>query len=145
MAGMKKSLGTLIKLQRRELNDLRKQLNVLERQRAQLMEASIKLSEELQNEIEKAVALPEMGSFFGNFSARIQKRQEEIGMIVREIDKKTHSIVQKINEVFSEVKKYEIALENLLRREAEEANRKEQIMLDDMGVDRYSRQMAGDT
>ena len=63
-----KTLKTLIRLQRRTLNELRKQLGAYERQRAVLVQASIKLAQDLHNEIELATNLPEMGSFFGNFS-----------------------------------------------------------------------------
>ncbi len=132
-----KALKTLIRLQRQQLNELRRTLMTLERQRAELVTASIRLSEELQREIESATDMPEMSHFFGNYSERIQKRQDEIGQQVREIDKKSNEVSRQIAAAFSEVKKFEIALENHLKRLREEENRRETIMLDDIGQQQY--------
>jgi flagellar FliJ protein len=134
-----KALKTLIRLQRRTLNELRKVLGDLERQRGQLIQASLKLSDELQQEIEFASGLPEMGNFFGNFSKRIQKRQQDIAVEVRKVDVKAEEVRKQIAEAFSETKKYEIALENWEREQLVEANRKETILLDDIGIQQYGR------
>ncbi len=134
-----KALKTLIRLQRRTLNELRKQLTDLERQRAQLVQASLRLSEELQQEVEFATRMPEMGNFFGNFSKRIQKRQQDIATEVRKIDVKADDVRRQIADAFSEVKKYEIALENWEREQIAQANRKETILLDDIGIQQHGR------
>lgn len=134
-----KALKTLIRLQRRTLNELRKQLGDLERQRAQLIQASLRLSEELQHEIDLATALPEMGNFFGNFSQRIQRRQQDISKEVRKVDLAAEEVRKKIAEAFSETKKYEIALDNWNRMQLAEQNRKDTILLDDMGIQQFRR------
>ncbi len=134
-----KALKTLIRLQRRTLNELRKQLGSYERQRAVLVQASVKLAEELHNEIELATALPEMGSFFGNFSRRIQDRQEFLSAEVRKIDIEAEKVRQQILEAFSETKKYEIALDNWNKEQVAEATRKDTIALDEIGMQQYRR------
>lgn len=134
-----KALKTLIRLQRRTLNELRKQLGALERQRAVLVQASIKLAQELQNEIELASDLPEMGNFFGNFSRRIQDRQEFISAEVRKLDIEAEKVRQEMMEAYSEVKKYEIALDNWTKAQNREIERKENNALDEIGLQQFRR------
>lgn len=134
-----KALKTLIRLQRRTLNELRKQLGAFERQRAVLVQASVSLAQELQNEIELASALPEMGNFFGNFSRRIQDRQDFLANEVRKLDVEAEKIRQQIMEAFSETKKYEIALDNWMKEQAAEAARKETIAFDEIGLQQFLR------
>ena len=134
-----KTLKTLIRLQRRTLNELRKQLGAYERQRAVLVQASIKLAQDLHNEIELATNLPEMGSFFGNFSRRIQDRQDFLSAEVKKIDIEAEKVRQQMMEAFSETKKYEIALENWTKAQAAEAGRKETIAFDDIGLQQFRK------
>jgi len=83
-----KSIDTLIKLHKRELDELRKQMVSLENQKAQLQLLSAKLAADLEDEIRKAKEQPELSQFFGGFAKRIQKRQEEIAGEVKALDKK---------------------------------------------------------
>lgn len=139
-----KGLKTLIKLNRRKLDELRRRMGVLENQKNQLLAQSARLSKELEQEIVMASQKPEMGQFFGGFAKRIQKRQEDIAAEVRKLDQQMAALRDEIANAFADVKKFEIAEENAKKREEAERNRKETIMLDDIAAQQYTRRQTED-
>lgn len=139
MAKGEKSLATLIKLHKRELDLLRRRLTNLEIQKNALIALSVKLAEELENEINLAASQVEMSNFFGNYADRIRDRQDTIRQEVLALNKQILAMQAEIAESFSELKKYEIALENRRRAEREEMARKETIQLDDLGIAQFIR------
>lgn len=134
-----KGLKTLIKLSKRQLDELRRDLATLERQKEQLLEASKKLSEELQQELELASQQTEMRGFFGGFAKRIQTRQEELAKEVRVLDKKMQKLADDITVAFAELKRYEIALEAAVKRQKEDQARKDTIALDEIAGNQHRR------
>ena len=134
-----KGLVTLIKLHKRKLDELRRKMASLENQKSQLQLLSKKLHEELQEEITLAGKNPEMGNFFGDFAKRMQKRQDEIAAEILSLDKQMAKLNGEIIEEFSELKKFEIALEAARRRAEEEAKRKETIAMDEIAGQQHHR------
>ena len=134
-----KGLSTLIKLHKRTLDELRRQMLSLENQKAQLQQASANLNKELQDEMQAAKKQADMSGFFGGFAKRIQKRQEEIAKEIRSLDQQMAKLNNEITEAYAEVKKYEIAQENAKRREAEEEKRKETIAMDEIAGQQFRR------
>lgn len=134
-----KGLSTLIKLHKRKLDDLRRKMGALENQKAQLLALSARLQKELEHEIELAGLQPEMGSFFGGFAKRIQRRQEAIAEEVKSLDKQMDKLRDEIAAEFSEQKKFEIAKDNALKREEAEQNRKDTIVLDEIAQQQHRR------
>lgn len=134
-----KTLNTLIRLHKRTLDELRRNMVALENQKTQLQQ-TIK---SLQNELEKEVALAgkqvEMANFFGEFAKRIRGRQDVIHQEIRGIDGKIEALNKEIFEAFTELKKYEIASENLKLRMLEEEKRKETLMLDEIAAQQFQR------
>lgn len=139
MADSLKNLTTLIRVEKHKLDELRRKMNAYEMQKAQLLQAVDFLQKELEREIELAAEQADMGQFFGNFSERIAKRKDEIAKEVVRINKEILTLNQQILVHFSELKKFEVAKENLVRRTKEEANRKETQLLDEMGIQRFER------
>ncbi len=134
-----KGLATLIKLNKRTLDELRRKMVALENQKAQLLQASAKLQEELQAEIKMASKTPEMGQFFGGFSTRIKKRQEAIAAEVQKLDKQMDELNVEIRVAFSELKKFEIALENAKLRTKASQERKLTIEMDEIAQQQFGR------
>ncbi len=127
-----KGLDTLIKLHKRELDELRRKIGALENQKQQLLDTSKKLNDELQNEMKIAAQKPEMGGFFAGFSKRIQERQKVLAQEVRKLDQQIAKLTDEARIAFGEVKKYEIAKANAEKRAAKERARKETIELDEI-------------
>lgn len=134
-----KGLATLIKLHKRTLDALRRKMSGLESQKAQLQLASKRLTEELRREMEMARKQVEMSGFFGGFAKRIQKRQDDIAQEIRSLDKEMARLQGEIAEAFREVKKFEIAQDNIKKREADEEKRKETILLDEVAGNQHRR------
>lgn len=134
-----KGLTTLIKLSKRQLDELRRKLGGLENQKSELQKASAKLSQELQHEIEMAGKTPEMAGFFAGFAQRIKNRQQQIGKEIAALDKQMDQLRDEITVAFGEQKKYEIALENAKQRKREEQNRKETLLLDEVAAQQHNK------
>jgi flagellar FliJ protein len=134
-----KGLDTLIKLHQRTLDELRRQIALLENQKQQLLELSKKLSAELKNEVAVANTQSELSQFFGGFAKRIQTRQQGIAEEVKSLDKKISVLTDSARVAFGEVKKYEIAKANAEKRKAKEVARKETAALDEIAGNQHRR------
>ena len=134
-----KNLTTLIKLHKRKVDDLRRDLGKMENEKSQLQLATEKLKQELQDEIRLAEKQPEMSTFFGGFADRIRKRQEQIQKEIIMLDLQMIALRDDISEAFSELKKFEIALDNAKQRKKEDEARKETVMLDDIAAQQHRR------
>ena len=134
-----RGLNTLIKLHKRQMDLLRRKLSDLERQRDRMLEALALIEQELKMEIELASKLPEMGNFFGDFAARIKQRQQKIHFEMELLDGTINEVRDEIALGFSELKKFELAKEAMLKRKKEEEARKEQIMMDELGSAQFMR------
>lgn len=134
-----KTLDTLIRLHKRTLDELRRNMGVLELQKSQLQQTIQALQKDLDTEVELAGKQPEMANFFGGFAKRIKKRQEDIRLEISVLDKKITALNNEIFEAFTELKKYEIAKENAKLRVQEVEKRKETLMLDEIAAQQYQR------
>lgn len=134
-----KSLTTLLRLKQREMDVLKRQQAMLENQKAEVEGRIQRLADQLQEEMQSAAAMPEMAHFFGDFSATIKKRQAQMRVQVNKIDTELERVAVQILERFSELKKYELALNNWKKRKAEEANRRAQAYMDEIAIRGYIR------
>lgn len=138
-----KTLDTLIRLHKRTLDELRRNMVALENQKAQLRQAIHTLHKELEKEIALAGEQPEMANFFGEFAKRIKNRQEVINQEIVALDAKISNLNDEIFTAFTELKKYEIARENAKLRAKAEANRKETLMLDEIAAQQFQKKDGG--
>lgn len=136
---MSKGLGTLIKLSKRALDELRRKLGSLENQKAQLQQAIVNLRQEVERELQAAMRQPEMGQFFGEYSKRARARQADLEKEIARLDKEMDTLRDTIAAAFAEQKKYEIALENHKRREKEEQQRRENEIMDEIAGQQHQR------
>ncbi|MCH2546616.1 MAG: hypothetical protein MK052_03255 [Alphaproteobacteria bacterium] len=134
-----KGLDTLIKVHQRKLDELRRQMVQLEEQREQLIATAGKLHNELMQERELAAQNPSMAAYMGDFEKRVQARQLEIAKEVVQLDIRLQQLSGAIAESFGEMKKYEITRDNEKERARIIADRKEQSMLDEVGLQQFMR------
>jgi flagellar export protein FliJ len=86
-----------------------------------------------------AEEMPEMAQFFGDFSAHIKKRQEDIHVQLRKLEIEINKIADQIRDRFAEMKKFELTLKAYEKREKDKANRREQQEMDEMAIRGYIR------
>jgi hypothetical protein len=135
-----KTMNTLIKLHKRRVEVMRREMVTLEEERRQLQELSARLKEEHAREMRLSAEDPKVGAFFGAYSKRMKERQEgvikEITRLNGEIDAKTDAI----REEFSEQKKYEIAREHAKKRLSDEARLRVQQRFDEIGAQQHLKE-----
>lgn len=134
-----KSLETLLRVKKREMDVLKRQQAVIENQRADVQKRIDSLQEQLMHEFRTAEAMPGMSQFFGDFSVSIKKRQEQMRVQLRKLEVELDKISAQIFERFSEMKKYELAIANDKKRKAEAANRRAQQYMDEIAIRGYIR------
>lgn len=134
-----KGIATLIRLAKRELDELKRKQVALETQKDQLLKAIAKLHSDLQNEMKVAAKTQEMASFYGGFAKRMKAREDDIRAEIKKIEEELLQLAEQIMLAFTDLKKYEIAQENDKQRKRAEENRKETIMLDDIASNQFIR------
>ena len=136
-----KTLDTLIRLHKRTLDELRRNMVALENQKSQLQQAIVNMQKELDKEMALATKQPEMANFFGEFAKRIRNRQDNLRQEISALDVKITALNKEIFEAFTELKKYEVAKENAKQRMREEEKRKETLVLDEIAAQQYQKKL----
>lgn len=135
-----KGLASLIKLSKRKLDELRRSMVALENEKAQLEGAQAALMAELKREMQLATESAEVAQYFAGFAQKIKIRQQQLVVEISGVIRRIDALSAQIAEAFSELKKYEIALENAKKRAGEEALRKENITLDEIAGQQHRRE-----
>jgi flagellar export protein FliJ len=126
-----KHFHTLIKLKKREVDVLRKQMNNLKDQRQFLEDLYQRMENDLHAEVDLAGTLTHMGVFFGDYSEAIKKKQELVQQQMRAVDKQMDIVAENMRIMFGEQKKFEIVLERKMREAAYIRDQREQQMMDE--------------
>ncbi len=137
-----KSIHTLLRVKQREIDALKRAQATMENHRELMHQAITQLSDALVRELKTAEDMPEMAQFFGDFSAHIKRRQEQIHAQLRKLEAEMNKLAEQIRERFSEMKKYELALKAHQQREADKAKRAEQQEMDEIAIRGYIRKHA---
>jgi len=133
-----KGLPTLIRLQQRELDNLRKRMVILQQNRESLLAQAEALLAELENEVRLAGELAGMGGFFGDYSKRIKAQREGLFKEAAKLEKKITALAVEISNAFSELKKFEIAYEHQLAREKKKREQDEQKQMDEIAARKHA-------
>jgi len=138
-----KTIETLIRLAKLEVDDRRRALADLLEEDAAFERALARLDREVEEEREKARQNPEYATGYTAYAKHAANRRKAL------VDQKTAlgaRILQARDDLavaFEEQKKYEITAENQATAEAAEENRREQAELDAMGLQTHRREKSG--
>ena len=137
---MAKSLRSLIRLhdwdvdeKRRVLTSLLGQIEVLE-ERGRRLEASV-----IREQKVAAETPGESGLYYGHFANLVILRREQLAEAKAAIEKQIVEARENLRQAYRELKKYETAQANRDKREQAEDNRREQIDLDEIGIQGFLR------
>lgn len=129
-----RGLKTLIRIRREALDARRRRLVALETQRDQVDRQLVALADQLVAEQTTAAKDPVYLMTYEGFLRQVDQERERLTQrretLVRDIARASDEIAL----AFSEVKKFEIALERRVRREAAEAARREDLELEEIGL-----------
>lgn len=129
-----KSLKTLIRIQKRELDELRREMVVLQDKRDGYIARVHALSDQLKEEIKLAAEMADMRGFFGDFSKTIKQKQQELAARILMVEQEMRQLSDKILVKFADLKKYEISLDRFKEREKKKQSDREQRELDEVGI-----------
>lgn len=134
-----KTLTTLIKLHKQQLDALRRSMSALETSKAKFLHSIENLKEELERETKLAQESADMGRFFGDFAKAIRLKEETYRADIAKLDTQMEELREEIRLKFSELKKFEIAREHRLSDEKATKTRREGEQLDEIAAQQFMR------
>lgn len=132
------SLNTLARVQRWELDRLRQEMDQLQNLHDQLTRRDEKLIHILEREAELA-RQGKGEADYPIFAQRIKAQRESLTVSLADVGQNMEAKQEEIRLVFQEVKRYEIVEERVLKRDTQAANRRDQMLLDEVGQNIHLR------
>ena len=132
-------LPTLIRLQRAGLDQKRRRLADLEARFDDLRSSLADLEAEVCEQQRIAAASEEVGFAYADYAAAAIRRRHDLERAMAELDIDIAAARAEVGEAFRELKKLEIVRERREREALAEENRREQIILDDLGLEMHRR------
>ena len=135
---MAQDLNTLIRLNEWTVDERRRELGDVLASLAELESGLLRLREELAREQGVVQASPEeAGFFYGNYAQAVIERRHRLNAGISRMEEDVAQARDKLNEAYRELKKFEIAQDLRDTHETQELARKEQIDLDELGLQAY--------
>jgi flagellar export protein FliJ len=137
---MGKTLANLIRLHKYRVDEKRRILGVLYGELHDLEQKRVDLKNQLIEEQKIAKASPDQALFaYGRFHQRAMEIREQIEQTIADKEREVEAARDDVNEAFRELKVYEEAEKNRIKREKEELNRKENIEMDEIAMNLHRR------
>jgi flagellar FliJ protein len=134
-----KSRESLIRLHRFKVDEIRRRLKSLDDMRADLAKKMSDLEVMMQEEQRRA-AHSDLGRLaYPSFARSVVLRRENIQRSIDEIEREAAQVTEQLQSAYRELKKYEIAADNIQERERVEVARQVQAELDDIAMSRHVR------
>jgi flagellar export protein FliJ len=134
-----KGLPTLIRVRTWELEEKRRKVADLQGLEAQLAEAIARLDDEVQLE-NQVVSSDTNASFtYGSYISAAIERRRTLDASVEDVRRQIEAAQEDVTIAYQELKKFEVAQSNRKRRARDEAGRREQVVLDEIGLETYRR------
>jgi hypothetical protein len=134
-----KSLTTLIKLNNRQMDLIRKEAALLLESIESYEKDLKKLSAALIHEEELVQADPTYSFSFEPFKIKSLDKKRALKQAITEAYKKHDNLIEEVRDLFIETKKYEKLIELQKEKEIKKREKHEQLQLDEMGLNAYMR------
>ena len=135
---MAQDFNILIRLNEWTVDERRRELGDVLASLAELESGLRRLREELAKEQSVVQASPEeAGFFYGNYAQAVIERRHLLNAGISRMEEEVTKARDKLNEAYRELKKFEVVQDLRDTREAQELARKEQIDLDEIGLQTY--------
>ncbi|MBH89018.1 MAG: hypothetical protein CMF71_03125 [Magnetovibrio sp.] len=140
---MAEGIETLIRLNDWNVDQKRRKLGDLQRL-IEGFEAELKkLEQDLLNEQAAATAAPNEGGFvYGYYAERVIERRAIIQISIQQLEKDTDEAREALSVAYRELKKFETALESRKLRQELELARKDQLDLDEVGIQTFIQKLS---
>jgi len=137
-----RTLETLIRVQKRQLDQLRRELAGLEQLAVDLRAQAADLEREVAAQQRLAQSSPEGAFAYPGYARAVIIRREKIAASIVDVDRRLEAMRDQVAEAFQELKRYDIVLANRRVQARQEADRREQALLDEMGLEGHRRRRA---
>jgi flagellar export protein FliJ len=137
-----KSLPTLIRLKQGVLDEKRLVLTRFETEAATIKSMIETLEIEVACETEAARGDAESSFGYGRYIASAKARRGGLEARLTQVEEKIAEVADEVADAFREMKRYELAQSLADQRAATEEARREQAVLDDVGMTAYRRAQA---
>ena len=138
-----KSLGTLIRLRKHNLDEARRELTALQQALDAIGQARENLDHELARESATARDDVEASYRYGNYLVTVRERHRLLDQQEDELRQKIALAESAVREAFRDLKQFEIADAQRLEKERAEAGRQEQAALDEVALSAFRSQENG--
>lgn len=137
------TLDSLIRLHRWQLDERRRVLATLEELAGTLAEQQRLLEEENQREQQAALASFDAAAGYAGYAHGFLLRRRKLEQSRAEVAEQIVRAREALAEAFQEMKRYEITAAHRARQQERREARRQQQVLDDLGIDRFRRKAAG--
>lgn len=134
-----KGLPTLIRVRQWELEEKRRKLADLEGLALQLEEAIARLDDEVKMEQGVASASVDVSFAYAPYAQAAIERRRTLKASLEDVRLQIEAAAEEVTAAYQELKKYEVANDARRRRARVEANRREQIVLDEIAIEGFRR------
>ncbi len=131
------TMDTLIRVRKFELDEKRRALRDLETVEAQHLSALEMLGDELIHEQKVASGSREGAYAYGPYGRVVIQRREALEIAIAELQPHIEKAREELADTFAELKKFELTKESRDQVEAVETNRREQALLDELGINSH--------
>src|SRR5262245_36769348 len=138
-----KRRDTLLRLKRFRVDQFKRRLGTLDEMRADLDKKLADLDESVSREKQRATDSDIGRLAFPSFLQSIEVRRKNIRATMTELDKERAQVQEDLTTAFQDLKAFEVAEEERLRRFAEEETRSSQNRMDELAIVRHLRKHAG--
>ena len=140
---MAKNLKGLIRLHQWIVDEKRRKLGELLKMVDELEGRVRRLEQEVVEEQAAAVSAPEtVGFFYGNYARQVVERRERLARSIASVEQEIVAAREDLNGAYRELKKFQVAQEVRDRRAALEAARRDQNILNEVGLNIHRHRRA---
>lgn len=136
------SLKTIIRLQKLQLDEKRRVLADLHTLADRLRNEIEKVKQEIAHEQETVRDDFSVSFTYANFAQAAMERGRKLGESLGQVEMQINIATDEMAEAFQELKRYELAEEERLKRERDKQKRKEAAMLDETALVGFRRRQA---
>lgn len=137
-----KSRRAMIRLQKWNVDEIRRRLAELEVMRQEFEDKGRELETTMADEREFGERSP-LGAFaYPSFARAMAERRQKLDQSIQNIDREIEATKATLGDAYRELKKVELLEEGRLQRERAEVARREQAEMDDVALKTHQRQQA---
>ncbi|OUS18826.1 hypothetical protein A9Q97_00190 [Rhodospirillales bacterium 47_12_T64] len=136
---MKTPIDSLVRVHSWKLDEAQQKLSDLEALSLKLKQDLAKLDQEVVKEQEFASQHPDVAQTYPAYAEAARERRKRLETSIKEVMTLKAVAKQELHEIYQDLKKYEEAQANDIRRQQDVIKKKEQAAYDEMGIQQYRR------